>query len=132
TTTKWERAGWWPWEWLPVGVAGDSTGWAAQSGTMTQSGGPGSPLGGTTMKLKTQRRSVYGMVTAAALSLLLVAPALAQSVSTATVTGGDLTMTTPAAGNFTANITGVDQTVNTTLAAFSVSDLTGSGAGWNV
>lgn len=72
------------------------------------------------------------MVAAGALSLLLVAPALAQDVTTATVTGGSLTITNPAAGDFTASITGVDQTVDTSLATFSVSDLTGTGAGWNV
>ena len=84
----------------------------------------------STMKLR--NRSFLTTVAAAALSLTLVVPALAQDATTATVTGGSLTMTTPTAGDFSTSITGVAQTLTTPLATFSVSDLTGTGAGWKV
>jgi hypothetical protein len=83
----------------------------------------------------TQRRKspLFGMVTAAALSLLLVAPTLAADTTTATVTGGSRTITNPAAADFTtASVTGVAQWTWAGVGEFSVSDLTGSGAGWHV
>ena len=74
----------------------------------------------------TQRRksSLFSMVTAAALSLLLVGPALAADGTSATVTGGELTITNPAAADFAdRSITGAAQTTTAALATFSVSDL---------
>ena len=59
--------------------------------------------------------------------------AFAADGTTATVIGGDLTITNPLAADFAGrSITGVDQTTTAALATFSVSDLTGSGVGWNV
>jgi hypothetical protein len=80
-----------------------------------------------------KRRSVFGMVAAAGLSLLLAVPALAQEATIASVIGGSLSVTTPAAADFEEKtITGVDQTTTAALAAFSVSDLRGLGLGWHV
>lgn len=85
------------------------------------------------MNLRKRRSSVFGMVGAAALSLLLMAPAVAQDGTSVTVTGGSLGITNPAAGDFLGKtITGVAQTTTASLAAFTVSDLRGTGAGWNV
>lgn len=85
------------------------------------------------MKTFATRKNLYSLVTAAALSLMVVAPALAADQATATVTGGSLSITNPLAADFDAkNITGVDQTTTAALDAFSVSDLTGTGAGWHV
>ena len=81
------------------------------------------------------KRPLYGMVTAAALSLLLVGPAMAQvgDGTTATVTGGSLSITNPLAADFEGrSITGVAQTTTAALDAFSASDLRGTGAGWHV
>jgi hypothetical protein len=59
--------------------------------------------------------------------------AFAADGTTATVTGGSLSITNPLAADFAGrSITGADQTTTAGLAVFSVSDLTGSGAGWNV
>ncbi len=89
--------------------------------------------GENSMKTFATRKSLFAMVSAAALSLVLVGPALAADGTTATVTGGVLSITNPLAADFAgANITGVDQTTTAALATFSVSDLTGSGAGWHV
>jgi hypothetical protein len=53
--------------------------------------------------------------------------------TSATVTGGSLSLTGAAPANFAGkSITGVDQTTTAALATFSVSDLTGSGSGWHV
>jgi hypothetical protein len=85
------------------------------------------------MKARQRRRSVVSLVGAAALSLLLTAPIMAADDTSVTVTGGSLSITNPAAGDFAGkNITGVAQTTTANLAAFTVSDLRGSGAGWNV
>lgn len=85
------------------------------------------------MKTFATRKSLYGMVTAAALSLLIAGPAMAQDGTTATVNGGSLTITTPAAADFAdRDITGADQTTTAALAVFSVSDFTGTGDGWSI
>ena len=82
---------------------------------------------------RSKRSPLYGMVTAAALSLLLVGPALATDATTATVTGGSLAITNPAADDFTPmSVTGAVKVTFALVAGFSVSDLTGSGAGWHV
>ncbi len=83
----------------------------------------------------TQRRKspLFGMVTAAVLSLLLVGPAMAADGTTATVTGGGLTITNLLVADFAGrSITGAEQTTTAALAAFRVSDLRGSGLGWQV
>ena len=80
-----------------------------------------------------RRSPLYAMVTAAALSLLLVGPALASDVTTATVTGGSLAITIPVADVFAAKVViGVAQTTTAPLGVFSVSDLRGTGVGWHV
>ena len=86
------------------------------------------------MVQRRKRSSVASMVGAAALSLLLVGPAVAAGDTTsATVTGGELSITTPLADDFEGrSITGADQLTTASLAAFTVSDLRGSGAGWHV
>lgn len=58
--------------------------------------------------------------------------AFAADGTTATVTGGSLSITNPLAADFAGrSITGVAQTTTAALDAFSVSDLRGSGAGWH-
>jgi hypothetical protein len=64
---------------------------------------------------------------------VMTSAAFASDGTTATVTGGSLTITNPAAADFAGrSITGADQTTTAALATFSVSDFTGSGAGWTV
>jgi WxL domain surface cell wall-binding len=79
-------------------------------------------------------KMIKGFGLALAVSALMVpVAAFASDGTTATVTGGSLSITNPAAANFTgANITGVAQTTDAALDTFSVSDLTGTGAGWHV
>ncbi|MEA2582257.1 MAG: hypothetical protein QOF33_342 [Thermomicrobiales bacterium] len=80
----------------------------------------------------TKRRALT-FVGAAALSLTMVVPALAADATTATVTGGALSITNPLVADFAGRgITGVAQTTTAALDTFSVSDLTGTGAGWHV
>lgn len=86
------------------------------------------------MNRKNRRSPLFGMVTAAALSLLLVGPALAETTSTTvSVTGGTRTLSVPATTTaFTAvEINGTSQPTTTAL-DFTVSDFTGTGAGWAV
>ena len=78
-------------------------------------------------------RTAIAFVLAAGLAMTGSMSAFAQDGTTATVTGGSLSITDPLAADFAGRgITGVAQTTTAALAAFSVSDLTGSGAGWNV
>jgi hypothetical protein len=65
---------------------------------------------------------------------LMTSAAFASDGTTATVTGGSLSiLTDPTATNFAGkSITGADQTTDADLDAFSVADLRGSGAGWHV
>jgi len=85
------------------------------------------------MKLVTNKRQLLGLVGAVALGLTMVGPVMAADNTSATVTGGSLSITNPLAANFAGkSINGVDQTTTAALDAFSVSDLTGSGAGWHV
>lgn len=59
--------------------------------------------------------------------------AFASDGTSATVTGGSLSISNPLAANFAGrNVTGADQTTTASLATFSVSDLTGTGDGWHV
>lgn len=78
-------------------------------------------------------RSAAAPALALAFAFAVAAPAVfASDGTTATVTGGSLTITNPVAADFAgASITGVDQTTTAALDAFSVSDLRGSGAGWH-
>jgi hypothetical protein len=66
--------------------------------------------------------------------MAIMAPAaFASDGTTATVTGGSLTISNPLAADFAGrNVTGADQTTTAALDAFSVSDLTGTGDGWHV
>jgi hypothetical protein len=83
--------------------------------------------------LKNAKKSALTLIGVAALSLTMAGPALAADGTSATVTGGSLTITNPLADDFVgANISGEAQTTTAALATFSVSDLTGTGAGWNV
>ncbi len=53
--------------------------------------------------------------------------------TSATVTGGSLSISNPLAADFAGrSITGANQTTTAALNTFSVSDLRGSGVGWNV
>ncbi|MCC7021326.1 MAG: WxL domain-containing protein [Thermomicrobiales bacterium] len=87
-----------------------------------------------------KRHPLLGMVGAAALSLLLVTPAVAaddlsaSATTTATVKPGFRTITDPTGTtNFDdVNVTGLAQNTAAELGGFSVSDLTGTGAGWQV
>ena len=80
------------------------------------------------------RRLAISTVAAGTLLGTAFAPgAFAADGTTATVTGGSLTITNPLVADFAGrSITGVAQTTTAGLDAFSVSDLTGSGAGWHV
>lgn len=80
------------------------------------------------------RYSIFGLVGAAAMSLMLVAPVMAADQTIATVIGGAFTISgAPQVAAFEAMpITGVAQTTTARLDAFTVSDLTGRGAGWHV
>ena len=86
------------------------------------------------MKTLATRKTLYGMVTAVALSAMLVVPAMAQDTTTAVVTAGTLSITAAVpVDNFVGrNITGAAQTTTATMDPYTVSDLRGSGAGWHV
>lgn len=92
------------------------------------------------MKTFATRKSLYSMVTAAALSMLAVAPAIAAddlgatASTTATVEAGELTISDPAGTVAFVNksIAGVAQSTTGTLGSFTVSDLTGTSDGWQV
>jgi hypothetical protein len=76
-------------------------------------------------------------ITTVAVSTILAAAftpgAFASDGTTATVTGGALSITNPLAADFAEkSITGVAQTTTAALATFSVSDVRGTGAGWHV
>jgi hypothetical protein len=92
------------------------------------------------MKTFATRKNLYSLVTAAALSMTVVAPAVAAddlgatTSTTATVAAGDLTISDPAGtvAFDTRSITGVEQHSTGTLGSFYVSDLTGTPDGWQV
>jgi hypothetical protein len=92
------------------------------------------------MKTFATRKNLYSLVTAAALSMTVVAPAVAAddlgaaTSTTATVEAGDLTISDPAGtvAFDTRSITGVEQHSTGTLGSFYVSDLTGTPDGWQV
>lgn len=82
------------------------------------------------------RRLAISRIAAGTLFATAFTPgALAEDVTTATVTGGagGLSITNVPVGDFVArSITGTVQTTTAGMDAFSVSDVTGTGAGWHV
>ena len=85
------------------------------------------------MKHFTRRLAISTVAAGTLLATAFTPGAFAADGTTATVTGGSLSITNPLAADFAdRSITGVVQTTTAALDAFSVSDLTGSGAGWNV
>ncbi len=79
------------------------------------------------------KRTMLGGVALAAMAVLAT-PGYAFAASTdgtAALTGGDLTMSTPATVEFAATLSGTDQTTGADQ-SLTVMDHTGSGAGWNV
>jgi hypothetical protein len=85
------------------------------------------------MKNFTKRLAVSTVAAGTLLAGAFAPGAFAADGTTATVTGGSLTITNPLAADFAGrSITGVAQTTTAALATFSVSDLTGTGAGWHV
>ena len=84
------------------------------------------------MKNFTRRLAISTVAAGTLLATAFTPGAFAADGTTATVTGGSLSITNPGAADFAASITGIAQTTTAALDAFSVSDLTGSGAGWNV
>jgi hypothetical protein len=81
----------------------------------------------------TKRLAISTVAAGTLLATAFTPGAFAQDATSATVTGGSLTITNPAASIFVgADITGIAQTTDASLDAFSVSDLRGSGAGWRV
>lgn len=85
------------------------------------------------MKTFATRKSLFGMVSAAALSLLLVGPAMAQDGTTVTVSGTPLDITVPEIADFAAmEITGQIQSPTAALDEYTVTDFSGTGDGWAV
>ena len=84
------------------------------------------------MSAKTTLAKVGGVVALALVTAAIPSAAFANNtVGTATLTGGALSLVTPAAVGFSATLTGSDQTVPATQ-AIDVVDGTGSASGWNV
>jgi hypothetical protein len=87
------------------------------------------------MKIRRGARLLFASTAAAStmFAAALTPAAFAADDTTATVTGGSLSITNPLAANFEGrSITGLAQTTTADLATFSVSDLRGTGAGWHV
>lgn len=85
------------------------------------------------MKNFTRRLAISTVAAGTLLATAFAPGAFAADDTTATVTGGALSITNPLVADFGASsITGVAQTTTAAMATFSVSDLTGSGAGWHV
>lgn len=85
------------------------------------------------MKTFARRLAISTVAAGTLLATAFTPGAFAADVTTATVTGGSLSITSPLAADFAArSITGVAQTTTAALDTFSVSDLRGSGAGWHV
>lgn len=80
-----------------------------------------------------KRLAISTLAAGTAFGVAFAPAAFASDGTTATVTGGSLSITNPAAADFAArSITGASQTTTAALATFSTSDLRGSGAGWHV
>lgn len=85
------------------------------------------------MKNFTRRLAISTVAAGTLLATAFTPGALAADGTTATVAGGSLSITNPAAADFEGrSITGVAQTTTAALDAFSVSDFRGSGLGWHV
>ncbi|MDQ2655382.1 MAG: WxL domain-containing protein [Chloroflexota bacterium] len=87
------------------------------------------------MKTFATRKSLYGMVTAAALSMMAVAPAVAQTTSTtAVVAAGSLNISNVAGEDFDTDLalTGLRHNATGGSLTFTVTDARGSGAGYSV
>ena len=84
--------------------------------------------------MKFSNRLVISTVAASTIFAATFAPgAQAADGTSATVTAGTLSITSPLAGEFAGkSITGVAQTTTAALDSVSVSDLRGSGTGWHV
>ena len=79
------------------------------------------------------RRLAISTVAAGTLFATAFTPGAFADETTATVTGGSLSVTEPLVADFAVrSISGVAQTTTAALDTFSVSDLRGSGAGWHV
>lgn len=75
------------------------------------------------------------LIFALALGLLafpMTAARAAGGSTSLSITGGTLTLTGAAPGNFTATLTGSDQQVYAALGSFTGADQTGSGNGWHI
>jgi hypothetical protein len=85
------------------------------------------------MKNFTKRLAISTVAAGTLLATAFAPGAFAADGTSATVTGGSLSVTNAVADDFAGrSITGVAQTTTAPLGTFSVSDLTGSGAGWRV
>ena len=85
------------------------------------------------MKNFTRRLAISTVAAGTLFATAFTPGAFAADGTTATVTGGALSITNPLVADFAgASITGVAQTTTAALDAFSASDLRGSGAGWHV
>lgn len=79
------------------------------------------------------KRLAISTIAAGTLLTTAFAPGAFADQTSATVTGGALSMTEPLASDFAGrSITGAAQTTTAALDAFSVSDFRGTGAGWSV
>ena len=87
------------------------------------------------MSIRTNlRRLVVSTVAASIVFAAAQTPgALAADDANVTITGGLLSITNPAVGNFAGvTLNGTAQTTTATFGAFSATDARGTGAGWNV
>ena len=81
----------------------------------------------------TRRLAISTVAAGTLLGTAFTPGAFAADGTTATVTGGSLTITNPLVADFEVrSITGVAQTTTAALATFSVTDVRGTGAGWHV
>jgi hypothetical protein len=87
------------------------------------------------MKMFATRKSLFALVSGAALSILVMGPALAAPVTDGTevqVTAGTLNVSAPSASAFTTTaLTGLRESTSATL-DFTITDARGSGSGYNV
>ena len=85
------------------------------------------------MKNFTRRLAISTVAAGTLFATAFTPGAFAADTTTATVTGGTLSITNPLAADFAGrSITGAAQTTTAALDTFSASDLRGSGAGWHV
>src|SRR5919201_2411733 len=88
---------------------------------------------GKRMRLGMTRKLTLALVASGALLAASVGPSLAGVVTTtAGITGGSVTITTPGTVNLSATLSGDDQVVAGTLGSSRVKDASGLGQGWQV